>query len=214
MLEIDGPAHGRFQTCLTDRARGHAHISTFEAVTPSRHAKFAARFDRSRTRDPNIGSIARAAIIDLELIVLDAELGVTAGQQPVSWIEHVAALAPHEDAIVTDCATCGSSLKEYPHWLADDPDYAERAKKFAAKVRDISEFVAEIGIRPPEGKVDARVTYHDPCHLCRAQGVREQPREMLRAAGWLSRRSPPRSRSSGSRPTNSRTVGNRSRCWT
>ncbi len=87
------------------------------------------------------------------------------------------------DAIVTDCATCGSSLKEYPHWLADDPDYAERAKEFAAKVRDISEFLAEIGIRPPEGKVDARVTYHDPCHLCRAQGVREQPREMLRAAG-------------------------------
>jgi glycolate oxidase iron-sulfur subunit len=87
------------------------------------------------------------------------------------------------DAIVTDCATCGSSLKEYPHWLAGDPEYAERAKQFAAKVRDISEFLAEIGIRPPKGRVDARVTYHDPCHLCRAQGVREEPREMLRAAG-------------------------------
>jgi glycolate oxidase iron-sulfur subunit len=87
------------------------------------------------------------------------------------------------DAIVTDCATCGSSLKEYPHWLADDPQYAGRAREFAAKVRDISEFLAEIGIRPPKGKVDARVTYHDPCHLCRAQGIREQPREMLRAAG-------------------------------
>jgi glycolate oxidase iron-sulfur subunit len=87
------------------------------------------------------------------------------------------------DAIITDCATCGSSLKEYPHWLADDPDYAERARQFAGKVRDISEYLAEIGIRPPAGKVEARVTYHDPCHLCRAQGVREQPREMLRAAG-------------------------------
>jgi glycolate oxidase iron-sulfur subunit len=87
------------------------------------------------------------------------------------------------DAIVTDCATCGSSLKEYAHWLANDPEYAERAERFAAKVRDISEFLVEIGIRPPEGKVDARVTYHDPCHLCRAQGVREQPREMLLAAG-------------------------------
>jgi glycolate oxidase iron-sulfur subunit len=87
------------------------------------------------------------------------------------------------DAIVTDCATCGSSLKEYPHWLADDPDYAERAEEFAAKVRDISEFLVELGIRPPAGKVEARVTYHDPCHLCRAQGIREQPREMLRAAG-------------------------------
>jgi glycolate oxidase iron-sulfur subunit len=87
------------------------------------------------------------------------------------------------DAIVTDCATCGSSLKEYAHWLADDAEYAERAEQFAAKVRDISEFLAEIGIRPPKGRVDARVTYHDPCHLCRAQGVRQQPREMLRAAG-------------------------------
>jgi glycolate oxidase iron-sulfur subunit len=87
------------------------------------------------------------------------------------------------DAIVTDCATCGSSLKEYPHWLADDPDYADRAVRFAAKVRDISEFLVELGIRPPPGEVNARVTYHDPCHLCRAQGVRAQPREMLRAAG-------------------------------
>jgi len=87
------------------------------------------------------------------------------------------------DAIVTDCATCGSSLKEYPHWLASDPEYAERAQQFAAKVRDISEFLVEIGIRPPKGQVNARVTYHDPCHLCRAQGIREQPREMLRAAG-------------------------------
>jgi len=87
------------------------------------------------------------------------------------------------DVIVTDCATCGSSLKEYPHWLANDPEYAERAEEFAAKVRDISEFLAEIGIRAPDGKVNARVTYHDPCHLCRAQDIREQPREMLRAAG-------------------------------
>ena len=87
------------------------------------------------------------------------------------------------DAIVTDCATCGSSLKEYAEWLAEDPDYAERAHQFAAKVRDISEFLVEIGIRPPAQGLDARVTYHDPCHLCRAQGIREQPRQMLRAAG-------------------------------
>jgi glycolate oxidase iron-sulfur subunit len=80
------------------------------------------------------------------------------------------------DAIITDCATCGSSLKEYPHWLADDPQYAERARHFAAKVRDISEYLAEIGIRPPEGKVEGRVTYHDPCHLCRARD-RSQPQK-------------------------------------
>jgi len=87
------------------------------------------------------------------------------------------------DAIITDCATCGSSLKEYAHWLAEDPKYASRAARFAAKVRDISEFLVELGIRPPSGSVDARVTYHDPCHLCRAQGVRKQPREVIEAAG-------------------------------
>jgi glycolate oxidase iron-sulfur subunit len=92
-------------------------------------------------------------------------------------------LGLHVDAIITDCATCGSSLKEYPHWLANDPEYAGRAREFAAKVRDISEFLAEIGIRLPKGEVRARVTYHDPCHLCRAQDVREQPRQMLKAAG-------------------------------
>ncbi len=87
------------------------------------------------------------------------------------------------DAIVTDCATCGSSLKEYPHWLEGDAEYAERAQQFAARVRDISEFLVELGIRPPAGRVKARVTYHDPCHLCRAQGVRAQPRQVLLAAG-------------------------------
>jgi len=87
------------------------------------------------------------------------------------------------DAIITDCATCGSSLKEYGHWLADDAEYAERAKAFSAKVRDVSEYLVELGIRPPACKVQARVTYHDPCHLCRAQGVRTQPREVLKAAG-------------------------------
>jgi glycolate oxidase iron-sulfur subunit len=87
------------------------------------------------------------------------------------------------DAIVTDCATCGSSLKEYPHWLAGDPEYAARAQEFASRVRDISEFLVEIGIRPPEASVGARVTYHDPCHLCRAQRIRQQPRAMLQAAG-------------------------------
>jgi glycolate oxidase iron-sulfur subunit len=87
------------------------------------------------------------------------------------------------DAIITDCATCGSSLKEYAEWLADDPEYAERARAFSEKVRDISEYLAEIGIREPASKLNVRVTYHDPCHLCRAQGVRQQPRQMLEAAG-------------------------------
>lgn len=83
------------------------------------------------------------------------------------------------DVIVTDCATCGSTLKHYGEILADDPGYAEKAERFSGKVRDISEFLASIDIRPPKGEVPVRVTYHDPCHLVRAQNVHDQPRELL-----------------------------------
>ncbi len=83
------------------------------------------------------------------------------------------------DVIVTDCATCGSTLKHYGEILKDDPAYAEKAALFSSRVRDISEFLMSIDIRPPKGEVRARVTYHDPCHLVRAQKVRKQPRDLL-----------------------------------
>ena len=83
------------------------------------------------------------------------------------------------DAIVTDCATCGSTLKEYGLLLKDDPEWAERAAAFSKKVRDVSEFLAEIPLEKPAGRISARVTYHDPCHLRRAQGVWKQPRQLL-----------------------------------
>jgi glycolate oxidase iron-sulfur subunit len=83
------------------------------------------------------------------------------------------------DVIVTDCATCGSTLKEYGHYLAQDTQWAERAADFSARVRDISEFLTEIPLEKPQGRVEAKVTYHDPCHLVRAQGVSAQPRQLL-----------------------------------
>jgi Fe-S oxidoreductase len=83
------------------------------------------------------------------------------------------------DVIVTDCATCGSMLKEYGHHLAQDASWAERAAHFAARVRDISEFLAEIPLVKPEGRIEGTVTYHDPCHLVRGQGVAAQPRQLL-----------------------------------
>jgi Fe-S oxidoreductase len=83
------------------------------------------------------------------------------------------------EAIVTDCATCGSTLKEYAHILADDPAYAERAKAFGRKVRDISEYLIEIGIEPPKTPLTLTVTYHDPCHLVRGQKIKDQPRRLL-----------------------------------
>ena len=89
------------------------------------------------------------------------------------------------EAIVTDCATCGSTLKEYGHLLEDEPEWAERAAAFSKKVRDVSEYLAEIPLAKPEGRLDVRVTYHDPCHLRRAQGVWKQPRKLLQMIDGL-----------------------------
>ena len=91
----------------------------------------------------------------------------------------------HVETIVTDCATCGSTLKEYRTLLSSDPDWATRADAFSEKVRDISEFLAEIPLEKPQGRVDLRVTYHDPCHLRRAQGVWEAPRNLLKMIDGL-----------------------------
>jgi glycolate oxidase iron-sulfur subunit len=84
------------------------------------------------------------------------------------------------EIIVTDCATCGSTLKEYGQLFADDPAWAQRANVFSRKVRDVSEYLASIPLEKPQGRVEARVTYHDPCHLRRGQGVWKQPRALLK----------------------------------
>ena len=84
------------------------------------------------------------------------------------------------DFIITDCATCGSMLKEYEHFFKDDPEWAERAERFSKKVRDVSEFLADNGVEKPKGRINATVTYHDPCHMVRAQNIRNQPRDLLR----------------------------------
>jgi glycolate oxidase iron-sulfur subunit len=89
------------------------------------------------------------------------------------------------ETVVTDCATCGSTLKDYGKLLADDPAWAGRAAAFSGRVRDISEFLLSIPLEKPAGRVEARVTYHDPCHLRRAQGVWKQPRQLLKMIDGL-----------------------------
>ena len=83
------------------------------------------------------------------------------------------------DAVVINAAGCGSNVKEYGHLLRDDPEYAERAKAFAAKCRDVSEFLAELEPRAARHALPLRVAYHDACHLQHAQGIRSQPRTVL-----------------------------------
>jgi glycolate oxidase iron-sulfur subunit len=84
------------------------------------------------------------------------------------------------DTIITNAAGCGAMMKEYGDLLADDPPYAERARAFSAKVRDVTEFLAALPLAPPSGAIRARVAYHDACHLAHAQGVREAPRQLLK----------------------------------
>jgi len=90
------------------------------------------------------------------------------------------------DAIIVNSAGCGSTLKEYGHLFADDRKYAEKAAAFAAKVRDVSEFLSEVGwvaplkpLREEHERVTVVVAYHDACHLAHGQQIREAPRELL-----------------------------------
>jgi glycolate oxidase iron-sulfur subunit len=84
------------------------------------------------------------------------------------------------DAVIINAAGCGSNVKEYGHLLRDDPEYAARAKTFVAKCRDISEFLTELEPRATRHPLSLRVAYHDACHLQHAQGIRSQPRALLR----------------------------------
>jgi glycolate dehydrogenase iron-sulfur subunit len=114
-------------------------------------------------------------------------LGLHAGREEESVERAKALITVFEraevDVVAVNVAGCGSSMKEYGELLADDPAWADRATRFAAKVRDISEVLAEVleDSRAPRHRVDATVVYHDACHLGHAQKIRTQPREVLRS---------------------------------
>ena len=89
------------------------------------------------------------------------------------------------DLVAINAAGCGSAVKDYPHLLRDEPAWRDRAEAFAAKVRDVSELLAEEEPRAPRSPVGMRAAYHDACHLAHAQGLRTQPREALRTIPGL-----------------------------
>ena len=84
------------------------------------------------------------------------------------------------DNVIVNAAGCGSTMKEYGHLLRDDAEYAERAKAFSAKVRDVSEFLQELGPVAERHPLPVTAAYHDACHLAHAQGIRKQPRQTLK----------------------------------
>ena len=89
------------------------------------------------------------------------------------------------ERVVVNAAGCGSTMKEYADLLADDPAYAERARAFQEKVRDVTEVLVELGPVAPRHPLEVSVAYQDACHLAHAQGVRSQPRELLGAIPGL-----------------------------
>ena len=85
------------------------------------------------------------------------------------------------DAIVTNAAGCGSTLKEYADLFPSDEPAHEQASAFSSRVRDVTEFLAELGLSAPLRPVPLRVTYQDSCHLLHGQKIREAPRKLIRA---------------------------------
>jgi len=86
------------------------------------------------------------------------------------------------DAIISNAAGCGSHLKHYRSLLADDPHYCQRAQLWDARLKDIHEWLADIGLTSPNPGVPPQsVTYHEACHLCHGQKITAQPRQLLRA---------------------------------
>lgn len=83
------------------------------------------------------------------------------------------------ERVIVNAAGCGAAMKEYGALLADDPLFADRAREFSSRVRDVSEFLIERGISKPTGHIDGRVAYDAPCHLIHAQRIGQAPIDLL-----------------------------------
>jgi glycolate oxidase iron-sulfur subunit len=147
-------------------------------------------------------SINRAAIRllrrhNVEVMVVKDEVCCGALSQQLGKIEEAQRMARHNvdvwsaamregrlDAIMTTASGCGTQVKDYGHLLARDHGYAERVRQISFIARDISEFIAEIGLLPPIQWTSLRVAYQSACSLQHGQGVDEEPGRLLEQAGF------------------------------
>jgi glycolate oxidase iron-sulfur subunit len=102
-----------------------------------------------------------------------------------------AVLEGNYDAVITNAAGCGSTMKEYDELLTGDPVYAERARRFSKLMRDVNEFLGSIDLNQKMGPVPVKATYQDSCHLAHGQRVRVPPRKLLEAVPGLDFREMP-----------------------
>ncbi|QDR79155.1 (Fe-S)-binding protein [Sporomusa termitida] len=89
--------------------------------------------------------------------------------------------AGNYDAVITGCASCGAALKHEYGFIIEDPELKKAWQLLAGKVQDITQFIADTGIKQDLRAVKAKITYHDPCHLVRGMGVAKEPRQLLAA---------------------------------
>jgi glycolate oxidase iron-sulfur subunit len=94
-------------------------------------------------------------------------------------------LAAGVDRIVVASAGCGSTMKEYHELLKNDPQYADKARRFSQLTVDITELLASLPLDPPKTRLERRVTYQDPCHLAHAQRITVAPRAILKSIPGL-----------------------------
>jgi glycolate oxidase iron-sulfur subunit len=104
----------------------------------------------------------------------DHERALTMARHTIDAFE-----AARADAVIVNTSGCGAHMKAYGHLLADDRAYAERARRFAASVRDLAEFLAQEPLRGPLSPVALTCTYHDPCHVVHGQKIKSEPRTLL-----------------------------------
>jgi glycolate oxidase iron-sulfur subunit len=112
---------------------------------------------------------------------LHVHAGEPDGGRALARTNIVAFHAAGFDAIIVNAAGCGAALKEYGHLLKDDSMYADRAIAFSARVRDVVEFLGDVGLSETPGPLKWTVTYQEPCHLAHAQRVTKQPRALIKA---------------------------------
>jgi glycolate oxidase iron-sulfur subunit len=102
----------------------------------------------------------------------DREMGRKLAKQNIEAFENA-------EKVIVNAAGCGCMMKDYAELFRDELEWKERAEEFEEKVVDISKYLHDTGYEKPKAMMNARITYHDACHLAHGQGVRKEPREIL-----------------------------------
>jgi glycolate oxidase iron-sulfur subunit len=177
---------------VPDRASSRALPATYPArgAQRGRVALFTGCVMRAAFADTNAATARVLSRNGFEVIVPEVQnccgaLHAHAGERTDARVlarRNIASLDKLDvDAFIVNAAGCGAALKEYGWLLKDDAAWAERAERFASRVKDASEFLGDAGLTASPGPVRVRVAYDDPCHLLHGQRIREQPRALLAA---------------------------------